>query len=164
MKRFLFFLAYGLFSVVLESTLLQNLPTYWLKFNFLLLGVVFVSLNYDWRTSFPIVMAMGILMDSASYAPLGTAICSYFILFLLIRWFSKQLELKPLLALTSWVMIFSAIYKVLNFSFIYLFTSHKYFSFLSFFTILGQALWDGCLALILFPMFKLLEQVIRKTA
>ncbi len=85
MKRFLFIVIYSVVSIVLETTLLTNIPHSHFHFNFIILMVAYISFALSWSEGVPSILFMGLLQDSVSLAPFGVTAVSYLLIFFLVK-------------------------------------------------------------------------------
>jgi len=113
LKRFSFFILYGIIAVVLESTLLSDIPSSNIHFDFILYAIISLALLEDQRGVIFIVFALGILMDTVSSAPFGLAVFSYLIIYGFIRMIVSRILIEAWIARFVWVGVASLLEKLI---------------------------------------------------
>ena len=112
MRLFILYIIYGIVSVVLESTWLSGVPTSKYQFDFLLIAVAYLGFSQEWRHAVPIIVIYGIMYDTVSAGPFGTALCSYLVIYILLRLVITKIAYQSLVSRFAWVAIASFVDKL----------------------------------------------------
>jgi rod shape-determining protein MreD len=111
MRLFILYIIYGIVAVVLESTWLSGVPTAKYQFDFLLIAVAYLGFSQEWRHAVPIIVIFGVLYDAVSSGPFGTAVCSYLVIYTLLRLVITKIAYQSLVSRFAWVAIASLLDK-----------------------------------------------------
>lgn len=112
MRFFLLMAGYGLFVVVIETTLLAGWPAQMLRFDLIIPAVAAVSFYHERRNAVPVLVFYGVLMDVVSGAPFGMSILSYLVIYSFVRAIIAKISFQEGVALLFWVAILSLLDKV----------------------------------------------------
>jgi hypothetical protein len=107
MRFFLLMMAYGLFAITLETTLLCDLPASMLRFDFVLPAVAALAFFQERKHAVPVLVAYGLLVDIASSAPFGMTVLAYLVIYSLIRVIISKISFQEGLGLLFWVAVMS---------------------------------------------------------
>jgi hypothetical protein len=111
MSFFLLMLAYGIVTIVFETTFLYGLPTPSVHFDFVIAAVAALAFYQEWKRALPVVIMLGVLMDISSAAPFGLTVLSYLIIYGVIRAIIAKISFQSGAALLFWVAMISLINK-----------------------------------------------------
>ena len=114
MRFFLLMTIYCVVAITLQTTVLSNLPSNWVRFDFLIVAVAALSFYQGWRRAVPIILIMGALVDVTSAIPFGVSILSYVVIFLVLRAIISKISFQGGMALLLWLMIVSLFDKALR--------------------------------------------------
>jgi rod shape-determining protein MreD len=81
-----------LFLVILQTTVMPNLPLLDSFYDLLIPFVVFLGLSRPVRESLPFVFFLGFIMDNLSGSPFGLYLTAYFWLFIAVKGITKLLQ------------------------------------------------------------------------
>lgn len=151
MRRFLLFFAYGLVSVVLESTIFSNFPTTFVHLDLILYAVVALALAEDQRGIIFIIIMLGALMDVVSSAPFGLTIMSSLAIYGFIRLIFTRIMVEAWVARFIWVGIASVLDKVIDGFLLFVWYGDTPIIGVLAKAALPQAFFDACLGLIIIP-------------
>lgn len=152
MRFFILMAIYGVFAVVLETTVLAGWPTEMLDFDLVLPAVAALSFYKEKREALPVIIFFGLLMDAASAAPFGMSVISYIAIFIFMRLIISQISFQEGIGLLFWVAMISLLDKAV--CMLVLFAKTGEFNYVG--IILerapAQALLDAAVALLIVPL------------
>jgi len=151
MRLFILYIIYGIVAITVESTWLAGLPTARYQFDFLIIAVAYLGFSQEWRRAVPIIVVFGILYDAVSAGPFGVAICSYLVIYALIRLIITKITYQSLVARFGWIAIASALDKALTALLLFMWGYPIGISEMMVTRIPLQALIDSCVGLLFVP-------------
>ena len=101
---YIFNISAGLFLVILQTTVMPNLPLLDSFYDPLIPLIVFLGLSRPVRESLPFVFFLGFIMDNLSGTPFGLYITSYFWLFVGVKGITKLLQVRDRLFITTLII------------------------------------------------------------
>ncbi len=104
---------YGLFALVLESTVLSGWPTQMLRFDLLIVAVAALAFNQEWRRAVPVLVFYGFLFDVASGTPFGMTVLAYLLVYGGIRLVIAKISFQGGVGLLFWVAIISLVQQLI---------------------------------------------------
>jgi len=93
-----------LFLVILQTTVMPNLPLLDSFYDPLIPFIVFLGLSRPVRESLPFVFFLGFIMDNLSGTPFGLYITAYFWLFVGVKGITKLLQVRNRLFITTLIV------------------------------------------------------------
>jgi rod shape-determining protein MreD len=93
-----------LFLVILQTTVMPNLPLLDSFYDLLIPVIVFLGLSRPVRESLPFVFFLGFIMDNLSGTPFGLYITAYFWLFVGVKGITKLLQVRNRLFITTLIV------------------------------------------------------------
>ena len=111
------FLALGVLLIVIQSTFLQFLPTWFGRPDLVYILVSFIAYRFDWFRGLFIVFLLGWMMDVVSGTYLGTFPLQYFLVFVSLKILSENSPMKetayqvPLVGI-SYFLVQMALYSI----------------------------------------------------
>ena len=101
---YFFNISASLFLVILQTTVMPNLPLLDSFYDPLIPFIVFLGLSRPVRESLPFVFFLGFIMDNLSGTPFGLYITSYFWLFVGVKGITKLLQVRDRLFITTLII------------------------------------------------------------
>jgi cell shape-determining protein MreD len=101
---YFFNISASLFLVILQTTVMPNLPLLDSFYDPLIPLIVFLGLSRPVRESLPFVFFLGFIMDNLSGTPFGLYITSYFWLFVGVKGITKLLQVRDRLFITTLII------------------------------------------------------------
>jgi rod shape-determining protein MreD len=111
MRIIILYIIYGVIAIVLQTTWLAGLPTETFQFNLLLPAIVYLGFSCGRSYAIPIIVVLGTFYDVQSAGPFGMALCSYLIIYSLIRMIISKITYQSNVSRFMWVGIASALDK-----------------------------------------------------
>ena len=93
-----------LFLVILQTTVMPNLPLLDSFYDLLIPFVVFLALSRPFRESLPFVFFLGFIMDNLSGSPFGLYLTAYFWLLIGVKGITKLLQVGNRLFIISLIV------------------------------------------------------------
>ena len=93
-----------LFLVILQTTVMPNLPLLDSFYDLLIPFVVFLGLSRPVRESLPFVFFLGFIMDNLSGSPFGLYLTAYFWLFIGVKGITKLLQVRNRLIIITLIV------------------------------------------------------------
>jgi cell shape-determining protein MreD len=101
---YFFNISASLFLVILQTTVMPNLPLLDSFYDPLIPFIVFLGLSRPVRESLPFVFFLGFIMDNLSGTPFGLYITAYFWLFVGVKGITKLLQVRNRLFITTLII------------------------------------------------------------
>ena len=101
---YFFNISASLFLVILQTTVMPNLPLLDSFYDPLIPFIVFLGLSRPVRESLPFVFFLGFIMDNLSGTPFGLYITAYFWLFVGVKVITKLLQVQNRLFITTLII------------------------------------------------------------
>jgi len=136
-----YWLFYGLSVLILKSTWFGRGFSVGFDIDWICLAVIFLALEE--KGDIIIVLILGALQDAISFAPMGTSILAYVILFLCIRTALRLVTLQTPFAQFVWISVFSFLGTLLYRLFVLGFSGFHYFQMASWLHALLNAFGSG---------------------
>lgn len=152
-RFFLLFLAFGMLSLVLQSTFLAAFPFTFLRVDLLFLAIAYLCFHEEAAQALPVLVAYGILRDAASLAPWGLSIFSSLLLYFAVRLLIAKLVVSPGAGQFVWVTVVSLTEKLMCAFLLTLNTGKEGVLATWLSGVPLQAVGDGLLSFALFPFF-----------
>jgi cell shape-determining protein MreD len=144
-------MAYGLASVVIESTVFSNFPAALVHLDLILFAVVALALAEDQRGVIFIIIMLGALMDIVSSAPFGLTIMSSLAVYGFIRLVFTRIMVEAWVARFIWVGVASVLDKVITGILLFIWYGDTPILKVLAIAALPQAFFDACLGLLIVP-------------
>ncbi len=94
---YLFYLCICLSLIIIQTTILPNFPLFERFYDLLILFTLYLGLFRPFFEGLPVILVLGVVMDSISGGPFGLYITTYFWLFVIMRWLILYLHAGNLL-------------------------------------------------------------------
>jgi hypothetical protein len=114
MRFFLLMSAYGIFAIVMMTTLLAGWPTQMLRFDLVMPAVAALSFYAEPRRAVPVIVMLGALMDAASAVPFGMSVLSYLVIYGSVRTIIAKISFQGGVALVFWLAMMSLMDKLVS--------------------------------------------------
>ncbi len=119
--RYGFYIGSCLFLLIVQTTILPNIPVLRGMYDLLIPFVIFISICLPLRESLPFVLILGLIMDNLSGSPFGFYVTFYLWLFIGVRFIITFLRVSNRFLLSAVVVIAVLIENLLMISIFVLF-------------------------------------------
>lgn len=154
MKRFLFFMAFALVSLIVETTFLKSFPAWGVRCDLVWLAVLFIGFYHELWEGLPSILLLGFVMDCVASPFLGLLTASYLITFFILRLLTAQIYVEALVSKMFWVFIMTILGKYIEILLLIWLDVPITLQPFMFIYIMIQGIWNGLLAIIFFPFIK----------
>ena len=143
-------------ALIIQTTLLKTFPTWGIRCDIIWLLVLFIGFYHELWEGLPSLLFLGYLMDCFASPFLGLFTASYLIIFFVLRLLTIHIYIEALTSKMFWVFVMTLIGKYVGYLLLLWLDVSIQVQFSMLWNTFIQGLWNGILAIILFPILKYL--------